>query len=176
MPSDAAGSDGRGDSAVITLPVLARKDASADVALIPIPDAQAAPADLGPLCSNISDILYPVDWQSAQSPAAWCEMFDETSLPDGLCLSRTSDGYNLAILDYFVGGEMALHFNAFYLYDPTTGRLVATLYAEDWLTPLTCTFRTPDGPANPMLDGQSCRGGTPLRPVCMPTYDAGSPG
>lgn len=62
----------------------------------------------------------------------------------------------------------------FFLYDPTSGELVAWLVAHlPGSEELTCLFRTPGGPANPAIDARDCQGtlAIPLQSVC--TSDGG---
>jgi hypothetical protein len=181
-PTDMASADKRDGSLAISpdsLPTLTSNDAAPDFVVPVIPVAKDAATDLGPLCQETTSLSYdsgisqfPLDWQLAQSPLAWCGMYKD-SPPTGLCLSQTSDGYNEAILAYFEGGEMMIVAELFFLYDPRTGKLVAQLFAVTPTQPLTCEFRTPDGPPNPDVDPRACLGGTPLQPVCAPAGDAG---
>jgi hypothetical protein len=139
---------------------------------------QDASSDLGPLCQTVSELAYdsgvspvPLDWQTAQSLSAWCGMY-QANPPTSLCLIPNSDGYNQAVISYFEGGEMPVVWESFYLYDPATGKLVASLSAETYSVQVTCWFRTPDGPANPTVYSDECREGMPLQPACA--ADAGS--
>jgi hypothetical protein len=159
---------------------LANKDAAPEVIIPAIPVGRDAATDLGPLCQEITSLSYdagvsrvPLDWQSAQSPSAWCGMYQSTPRTS-LCLLQTSDGYNEAVIAAFEGGEMAMVAQAFYVYDPQTGKLVAQLFAVTPTQPLVCEFRTPDGPANPGVYPGACLAGIPLQPVCAPVRDAGS--
>jgi hypothetical protein len=155
------------------------KDAGSDIVIPVFPVAKDAAADLGPLCQKTNSLSYdsgspkfPLDWQSAQSLSAWCGLY-ENSPPTSLCLSRTRDGYDEAILLYFEGGEMMLVMELHFLYDPRTGKLVAQLFGVTPSQSVTCEFRTPDGPPNPEVILGACRMGTPLQPVCAPAPDAG---
>jgi len=154
------------------------KDAAPDIVIPVFPVAKDAATDLGSLCQKTNPLSYdsgspkfPLDWQSAQSPSAWCGLYEDSPLTS-LCLSRTGDGYDEATLSYFEGGEMMIVAELFFLYDPRTGKLVAQLFGVTPTQSLTCEFRTPDGPPNPAVDLRACFG-TPLQPVCAPARDAG---
>ena len=161
-------------------PSLPSKDAAPDFEIPIIPVGKDAAADVGPLCQETKSLSYdsgmpqiPLDWQSAQSLSAWRGLYKD-SPPTSLCLLQSGDGYNEAVLSCFEGGEMMLVMELHFLYDPRTGKLVAQLFGVTVTEPLTCQFRTPDGPPNPEVILGACRMGTPLQPVCVPAPDAGT--
>lgn len=151
-----------------------------DIIRIPVAHPGDAAGEVGPLCQAIRSLDYdagpsatPLDWPSAQVLSSWCSLDMDWSRT-GLCLAQTSDGYNVAVLAYIIGGEMMFISKQYFLYDPVTGKLVAELFAMPPVSDIDCAFRTPEGPSDPALDSHFCDWGHPLQPVCAPTPDAGS--
>jgi hypothetical protein len=143
------------------------RDTAGDLGSPLCPEAVVVSADASTVPADAGGWRVPGNWQSAQWPSAWCGAYGD-SLGGDICLSQTSDGYHLAVLDYVIGGEMWLVDRNFFLYDPTSGEMVAGLVAHLPGSELTCLFRTPGGPANPAIDARDCQGtlATPLQSVC----------
>jgi hypothetical protein len=110
---------------------------------------------------------FPIDWQSAQTASAWCGLY-QANPRTTLSLCRNPDGYNLATVTYFIGGEMMITIHLDFFYDPVTGAYVQDqLY--NWPEFLTSCLVVPNGP---LLLRASCEGpATGLQLTC-PT-DAG---
>ncbi len=106
---------------------------------------------------------FPLDWQSAQQPSAWCQVNDQYP-PASISLCRTGDGYDLVWTAYDMGGE-------FFLYDPVTGAFVQR--RADAKALYACEIGVPGGPAMPQL---TCAGPESVFPVVCPApgSDAGS--
>ena len=116
------------------------------------------------------------DWETAQLPAAWCTAYSARP-PTNLSFSQTSDGYNVAAVQYFTGGEMMLVDSNLFLYDPVTGQFVAELWVSLFM--VGCWVGTPNGPSNPAIDTNAFYSfaGISLKPYCESTqHDGSAPG
>ncbi len=166
--------DRSSDKPVVAIVDPAQHDSGAAKDVSAIHDTAAT--DLSLPCQSIAAVAYdsgisafPLDWQSAQAPSAWCgEYLNNPST--GLCFCQTSDGYREAEITYDIGGEMGIVDRTFFLYDPTSGLFVEELHARTPFAELECWIGTPGGPANPAVDPYGCCAlGMPLQPVCVPT-------
>jgi hypothetical protein len=164
---------------VADLPIERRSDEPLMI-ILPQQDASspkdAAGTDLTLSCQttvsgsdDAGTLMFPLDWQSAQSLSAWCGMYQSWP-PTSLCFSQTIDGYKEVQILYDVGGEMLIVNRVFFLYEQGSGRFVEELSAGLG-SPLECWIGTPNGPSNPAVDPHGCSllGATPLQPVCAPT-------
>jgi hypothetical protein len=134
------------------------------------PDAQASCAYSTADYCPAAVCTFPLDWQSAQQPSAWCRGTVEAS-PVSISLCRTVEGYDRVWTAYDFGGE-------FFLYDPVTGAFVQR--RSDAKALYACLVTAPGGPATAV---PNCVGPESSFPVVCPqpgdvgppSVDSGSP-
>jgi hypothetical protein len=137
-------------------------------------DAVAGP-DVDPLAcartlSGQEDPGFPLTWATAQVPTAWCGFSPSFALWSA---SENPGGYNQVVLSTQPSGEMAISYEAVYLYDSTTGMFVQELWAGPFPENVTCTVRAMGTPLSATMSSVPV-GGMALATYCPGTSDAGS--
>jgi hypothetical protein len=177
-----------------------KADAAADastigadaLAALALPDVAATPADgthivlpevkrdavggpeVDPLAcartlSGQEDPGFPLTWAAAREPTAWCGF---SPYYEWWTMSENPSGYNQVVLTTSIYGEMAISYEAVYLYDSTTGKFVQGLLAGPFREDVTCTVRAPDTPLSATM-GSVPVGGMALGTYCPGKSDAG---
>jgi hypothetical protein len=182
-PSDASGTSDSSRSSDASSPseTLGPSDAGGTSETFAPSHASGTSGPLGPgdasfACQNVlpgtcepQGCGFPVDWASAQAPAAWCGSYTPPDTPLSLSLCHASNGYDQAVLTLVIGGEMFIVDRIFYVYDSSTGRFVQELYQRSPIGgPAVCWLGTSDGPTAPITDApMPCPGPeTALQPIC----------
>jgi len=114
-------------------------DAGPDTVVGPEVDPRACTGTL----SAQEDPGFPLTWAAAREPSAWCRF---SLLYEWWSMSENPGLYNQVVLATDYSGEMAISYEAVYLYDATTGKFVQQLFAGPFREDVTCVVRAPDTP------------------------------
>lgn len=147
-------------------------DMSARADRIPLVLPEAGPDTVGgpevdPLAcestlSGQEDPSFPLTWAAAREATAWCAFNPDF---EWWSMSENSGQYNQVVLSTNYSGEMAISYEAVYLYDPTTGKFVQMLFAGPFRNNVTCVVRAPDAPLSAALSSVTV-GGIALGTYC----------